>query len=360
MEGRRQFVKLLKWLQRRGFAEGKGILVSEFRAMRMKYGVTREELAVWLQTSSDMLAQMETDGVEKHLDGGVQRHLLDLVKQLPSRHKSEEAEIPVESSKASTLVLDVEILEPLPLLPPVEEAQAALLTESDERVLALMRGLDLTAPNLQTVDQRFQRFCDFWATEKKIKRFTVKKAKGMLISTDVRDAVLAITGGTTPQFLANWRLYRHVQAKSKHKMALDSVRAGDVSAVSALMDYDERGPAARGPKNKGGKKKKKAKKARRKSETSALRALSESNARLMAIPKVKLTGKKKALAQLKGAQEVQEAVGALKLRLSALKVDFSGDQRLLTLIEGITHAVDPTHLKLKQLVLRRATKTRTK
>jgi hypothetical protein len=363
MEGHRQFTKLLKLLRRRGFLEGKNITAAEWKGLRLRYGLSREQLAGWLETSADVLAQIESVNVDQFLDGGLHRVLTCFVKQMPSKPPPEPApEVEVESH---SFVPTVEKL--LPALPPateppllpVVEAKEPTLSASDARVLARVAALDLTDPKLATVDQRFQRFCEFWVAEHKIKRFSLSKKGKMSIPSVLRDAVIEITGGEKPQFLANWRLYRHVKRGSKHKMAMESVRSGDVSAVSALMDYDEKGRALRGEKSKKATKKV-SKKSRSKSGTGKVKALTESGARLTAIPKRTPSSKRKTAKELKGAQEVQEAVGALKLRLAAIRSDFSGDQRLVTLIEGITQSVDPIHHKLKQLVLRRATKSRTK
>jgi DNA-binding transcriptional regulator YiaG len=365
MEGQRQLLKILKVLKRRGFDRGKSFTGAELKGLRHRFGIDLEPFAALLGINWLVLANAEKS--DQALDGGIYTKLLALVRELPTKPVQEEP--PVE--QCATVMT-----EPLPALPPIaakpattgeaepEAKKLPRLTASDKRIIASMKALDYSDPKLKTNDQRFQRFVTFYVEDRKVKRFhTLKKIKHMGIPAILREKVLEITGGTKEQFLANWRLYRHIRCGTKHKMALDSVIAGDVSAVSALMDYDEKGRRLRrvdeATKPKKKKSKKNTKKARRPSGVSSVK-FSESGARLTPHTKKTSTSKAKAKEALKAAQVVQETVGAFVLRLSALKQEFSGDPRLVTLIEGITHSVAPAHTKLKQLVLRRGIKAKSK
>lgn len=344
MEGRREYVKFLKFLKRRGFLNGKAITMGEFKGLRLRYALTREQLAHWLSTAPDVLAQAETEP-RQFVDGGLHSALIQQIKQLPAAQP--EVEVPVESIEVARPV-------PEPVLEPVVETA---LDAASARILARVVALDLKDPSLRTIDQRFQRFITFWIEENKVKKFSMSKsAKFMVLPKTLRARVLPILGGNDSQLLDNWRLFRHVQLKTKHKMALSAVLMGDVGASSALSEFDEKGrkTSMRPHRKKTGKKKVTTKTTRRR-----IQAMSESSASLT-VAKPKTSSKKKIQKELRAAQAVQEAVGAFKLRLDAIKSEFSGDSAVTGAIEGITSSVDPIHTKLKQLVLRRATKARAK
>lgn len=352
MEGHPQLVRFLKALQRRGFAKGKGLSCDEFKDLRLRYSLPRELLASYMNTSADVLAQSETLGKQRHLDGGLYTALVNLVKQLPTKPK------PV-------LEVPVVVFEPIGApVAPVEQVveehpPASTIEPALARILARVAAMDLSASDLKTVDQRFQRVIQFWVKENKIRRFTMSKAtKFMLLPKNLREAVVAITGGLQSQFLDNWRLFRHVKLKTKHKMALDSVLIGDVGAASALSEYDEKGRRSttrllrRQPKTKT-----KKPKHQPKSGAQRIQALSESNA---AIPAYKSSSKRKTQKDLRIAQDLQDAVGAFQLKLAAIKTESSADSQIAKWIEGMTLSVGPIHHKIKAHVLLCVTKSKTK
>jgi hypothetical protein len=154
-------------------------------------------------------------------------------------------------------------------------------------------------------------------------------------------------------------LFRHRKLGSRPLEAILKVRSGELSAHTALLDYDAKGWSPRHERSSSKTdrlerdRKARARKAKTPKSKAKSKALRSSSTTLTPVKPLSARAVKR---QFRGAEEAQNAVGAMVLKLSAIKAEFSKDEALVQLIEGITQVVAKPHHELKRTVLLRATK----
>lgn len=315
---------------------------AEFRRLRQKFRVSLADCSDLLDIGT--AAIFNAENADSYVDGGIatvlDRMFGDLVPETP----------PEPSPTTEKIEVEVEITPPAaPTKPP------PLI----DRVVA---RLDAFAKAKGTADltwsQKALFAIDIYVEETGMTKFSTKhKAPGTRMETEIREAIHSYLGlDYVKQTGPAWLFYRHVKCGTRPLIAMMKVRSGQQAVTTALIEYDADAWNPTRARTMSTRERKSAERKKRKQsgDTSDEKPVEKPkrSGRSSGRHPTPRRGSKK---RLEGAERTEAHVGSLLLHLRAIRAEFSGDSELLGLIEGITTSVEPMHLTLKQLVLKRAT-----